>query len=283
MNNVTSRENKSIILVGIDFLALSKEVLAYAAELAVSAGTELHVVHVLPDHDLAAVQGERAIGVVNLGAAAQDKLEALASDLPAMVARMFLHLAAGHADVEIAQLASDISADLIIVGTRARTGLDRLLEGSVAANLLRLSPCPVLVYRPKSVPAWEQIAPPCPDCLEVQRTTSRARLLVRSTFRAAPAGPHLPRNARNLRDGVADLPLSEGKGAPGHQSRRGGRYPFGRGSSFSLASRASSVMIATTIWPCALCFQRTRNFSSPLPLAASSTAISSAWRSRFIY
>ena len=179
MNNVTSRQdnpNKSVILVGIDFLALSKEVLSYAAELAVSAGSELHVVHVLADRDVAAVQGERAIGVVNLAKDAHQKLANLASDLPSMVARMFLHLASGHVDVEIAQLGSDIGADLIIVGTRARTGLDRLLESSVAANLLRLAPCPVLVYRPKSVPAWEQIVPPCPDCLEVQHATGRERL-----------------------------------------------------------------------------------------------------------
>jgi universal stress protein A len=179
MNNVTSRQdnpNKSVILVGIDFQALSKEVLSYAAELAVSAGTELHVVHVLADHDVAAVQGERAIGVVNLAEDAHRKLANLAADLPAMVARMFLHLATGHVDVEIAQLGSDISADLIIVGTRARSGFERFLEGSVAANLLRLAPCPVLVYRPKSVPTWEQIVPPCPDCLEVQRATGRTRL-----------------------------------------------------------------------------------------------------------
>jgi nucleotide-binding universal stress UspA family protein len=179
MNNVTNGENnakRSVVLVGIDFLALSKEVLAYAAELAVSAGSELHVVHVLADDDVAAVQGERAIGVVNLAADARGKLENLAADLPAMVARIFLHLAAGKAEVEIAQLASDIGADLIIVGTRGRTGFDRFLEGSVAASLLSVAPCPVLVYRPKSVPAWEQIVPPCPDCLEVQRTTDRASL-----------------------------------------------------------------------------------------------------------
>ena len=179
MNNVIENENrakKSVILVGIDFLALSKEVLSYAAELAVSAGTELHVAHVLPEQNVAAIQGERALGVVNLAEDAHRKLENLASDLPAMVARIYLHLAAGKAEVEIAQLASDIGADLIIVGTRGRTGIDRLLEGSVAESLLRLAPCPVLVYRPKSVPAWEQIIPPCPDCLEVQRATDRARL-----------------------------------------------------------------------------------------------------------
>jgi universal stress protein A len=179
MDTVTNRDTEakhSIVLVGIDFLALSKEILAYAAEVAVSAGGELHVVHVLPDDDVAAVHGERAIGVVNLASDAHAKLEALASDLPDSVARIFLHLAAGEADVEIAQLASDIGAELIVVGTRGRSGLDRLLEGSVAESLLRLAPCPVLVYRPKSIPTYEQIVPPCPDCLEVQRSTGRDRL-----------------------------------------------------------------------------------------------------------
>jgi hypothetical protein len=64
----------------------------------------------------------------------------------------------------------------VVVGTRGRSGVDRLLESSVAESLLRLAPCPVLVYRPKSLPAYEQILPPCPDCLEVQRSTARERL-----------------------------------------------------------------------------------------------------------
>jgi nucleotide-binding universal stress UspA family protein len=167
---------RTIVLVGIDFLALSKEVLVHAAELAVTAGSELHVVHVLPHDDVMSVQGERAIGVVNLAKDAQIRLEELAAGVPAAVTRIFLHLAAGKPDVEIAQLATDLGADLIVVGTRGRTGIDRLVNGSVAENLLRLAPCPVLVFRPKSVPAWEQIDPPCPDCLEVQRNTNRAQL-----------------------------------------------------------------------------------------------------------
>jgi nucleotide-binding universal stress UspA family protein len=173
-NNETGTQ-RSIVLVGIDFLALSKEVLAHAAELALSAGSELHVVHVLPDMDVTAVQGERAIGVVNLAADARARLEKLATDLPDTVTRIFLHLSAGKPEVEIAQLASDIGADLIVVGTRGRSGLERFVSGSVAENLLHLAPCPVQVYRPKSIPASEQIEPPCPDCVETQRATGRAR------------------------------------------------------------------------------------------------------------
>jgi nucleotide-binding universal stress UspA family protein len=175
-NTTTSSAKKSIVLVGIDFQVLSKEVLAHGAQYAASAGSELHVVHVLPMDDVRAVQGERAIGIVNLAANARARLEQLASELPSSVERIFLHLAAGKAEIEIAQLASDIGAGLIVVGTHGRTGLDRLVSGSVAASLLRLAPCPVFVYRSPAVPAAEQILPPCPDCLEVQRTSNRARL-----------------------------------------------------------------------------------------------------------
>jgi nucleotide-binding universal stress UspA family protein len=174
--NGNSGAKRSVVLVGIDFLALSQEVLAYGAERAVSEGGELHVVHVLPDDHVSAVQAERAIGVVNLAEDARVRLERLATDLPPAVSRIFLHLAAGSAEVEIAQLASDISADVIVVGTQGRTGLDRLLTPSVAENLLRIAPCPVLVFRPKSVAPWEKIVPPCPDCLEVQDATNRQRL-----------------------------------------------------------------------------------------------------------
>jgi nucleotide-binding universal stress UspA family protein len=36
---------------------------------------------------------------------------------------------------------------MIIIGTHGRTGLFRLLMGSVAESILRRAPCPVLVYR----------------------------------------------------------------------------------------------------------------------------------------
>jgi hypothetical protein len=82
----------------------------------------------------------------------------------------------GEADREIVQVASDVSADLIVVGTHGRTGIERLIVGSVAERVLRFAPCPVLAVRPKALPAWPAIEPPCPDCVKVQRETSGAKL-----------------------------------------------------------------------------------------------------------
>jgi hypothetical protein len=104
------------------------------------------------------------------------KLAQLASQLPALIKRIVLHIRLGSADLEIAQLASDVGADLVVVGTREHSGLERLLLGSVGASLIRNAPCPVLVCRPKSVAPSEQIAPPCPDCRAVQQATGRKTL-----------------------------------------------------------------------------------------------------------
>ena len=71
---------------------------------------------------------------------------------------------------EIAQLAADLEADLVVVGTHGRRGLSRLLLGSTAEATVRLAPCPVLVVRPKAVPEMgPRIDPPCPLCVEARR------------------------------------------------------------------------------------------------------------------
>lgn len=53
----------------------------------------------------------------------------------------------GHPAEEIIRYAQDNDIDLIVMGTLGKTGLTRLLLGSVAENVLRHSPVEVLVVR----------------------------------------------------------------------------------------------------------------------------------------
>ena len=53
----------------------------------------------------------------------------------------------GGAFYEIIQAAREESADLIVMGTHGRTGLDHLILGSTAENVVRKLPCPVLTVR----------------------------------------------------------------------------------------------------------------------------------------
>lgn len=48
---------------------------------------------------------------------------------------------------EIVETAAAEHADLIVMGTQGRSGLNRLLLGSVADRVIRLAPCPVLAVR----------------------------------------------------------------------------------------------------------------------------------------
>lgn len=48
---------------------------------------------------------------------------------------------------EIVKAAEKEGADMIVMGTHGRSGLNRLLLGSVAERVIRLAPCPVLTVR----------------------------------------------------------------------------------------------------------------------------------------
>jgi nucleotide-binding universal stress UspA family protein len=58
-------------------------------------------------------------------------------------------LRTGAAAAEIAKTATEEDAGLIVVGTHGRTGLNRLVIGSVAERVVRIAPCPVLTIKPR--------------------------------------------------------------------------------------------------------------------------------------
>lgn len=65
-------------------------------------------------------------------------------DLPAD-AEHFVRV--GHAPDVIDKAATDWSADLIVIGSHARTGISRIILGSVADALIHKATCPVMVVR----------------------------------------------------------------------------------------------------------------------------------------
>jgi nucleotide-binding universal stress UspA family protein len=70
-------------------------------------------------------------------------------------------LVEGDAATEILRLAGDSKCDLIVMGTHGRTGLGRLLMGSVAEQVVRKAPCPVLTVKtPQRQPSPGEEATP---------------------------------------------------------------------------------------------------------------------------
>jgi nucleotide-binding universal stress UspA family protein/quercetin dioxygenase-like cupin family protein len=78
--------------------------------------------------------------------------------------RVERRLAEGDPADEILRLTKTLSCDLVVMGTHGKTGLGRLLTGSVAENVLRKADCPVLVVkapeRRTPEPVWDAPAKP---------------------------------------------------------------------------------------------------------------------------
>jgi nucleotide-binding universal stress UspA family protein len=90
----------------------------------------------------------------------REELEALRPEDPGITVERY-RLVGDEAD-EIVRLAKAKGCDLIVMGTHGRSGLGRLLMGSVAEMVLRKAPCPVLtVKQPAAVSeaATEPAAP----------------------------------------------------------------------------------------------------------------------------
>lgn len=89
------------------------------------------------------------------------------------------HGATGSPAREIAHLAAELGADLVLVGTAGRRGLERALLGSVAEKTVRLCGCPVLVVRAKShaeVARVPEVEPICPECVDRRFQSKGAEL-----------------------------------------------------------------------------------------------------------
>lgn len=116
---------------------------------------------------------------------AQEKLEAyVGSRLSAWqgttdktFSRCVTYLSTDYPSQAVVQLATDLEADLIVVGTHGRRGFRRFLLGSVAEGVVRTAHCPVLVVRPEeqyeNVP---KIEPPCPECVAIRKETGGDQL-----------------------------------------------------------------------------------------------------------
>jgi nucleotide-binding universal stress UspA family protein len=146
------------ILVPHDFSSCANHATAMARDVAKSHGARLVLLHVadLPlglDPDAAVVPRAGAAPLkardLALGSA-REHLEDLAARLGKDGVDATPVVALGNVVDEIIDAAQREHADLIVMGTHGRTGLSRVLLGSVAEKVVRQAPVPVLTLRDTS-------------------------------------------------------------------------------------------------------------------------------------
>lgn len=153
------------LVAAIDFSQPSTRALAEALRLAAERPhVKLHIVYVGGsagnDVQIDLPSGHATVSVADAQEHIQTYVEkarvhAMLEGEPIESERVVIHVRVGTPTEQIVDLAEDVSADLIVVGTHGRTGIKRLLLGSVAEALIERAGCAVLVVRAKDYESSE--------------------------------------------------------------------------------------------------------------------------------
>jgi nucleotide-binding universal stress UspA family protein len=143
------------ILFATDFSPASEAALPYVAGLSRLYGSTVHVAHALAESNFVRPSAidPTLIGSIYEDAysRAQGKIQELALRLKAVLHKTYVR----HGEVTevLKEIIGDEEVDLVIAGTRGRTGVGKMLMGSVAEQILRqVVACPVLTVGPNVVP-----------------------------------------------------------------------------------------------------------------------------------
>jgi nucleotide-binding universal stress UspA family protein len=131
------------ILVATDFSAPSEAALVYGRALADKFDAALHLIHVADNLFLHAVVSDRR----SLENAATRRLQDRLTDEDRLRGAVAVVEQSNEPADEILRYAKAADIDLIVMGTHGRTGLARVVLGSVAETVVRTAPCPVLTVR----------------------------------------------------------------------------------------------------------------------------------------
>jgi nucleotide-binding universal stress UspA family protein len=135
------------ILIATDGSKYSRSAAAKAMEIARFHGSKVYALFVIDMRALTSVNGMPAPDniyriLADEGKHSVGEVKEMAGDLPVET-----FVLAGHPAHTIVQFAQDNDIDLIVTGTLGKSGVEKMLLGSVASHVIRHAPCPVLVVK----------------------------------------------------------------------------------------------------------------------------------------
>jgi nucleotide-binding universal stress UspA family protein len=139
------------ILFPTDFSQGARAAMDYALSLARDFQAKLILLYVIQDISIAEWYIPSSISAADLvedmQKSAWKEMEKWADEAAGKVAEVEKIVLRGVPFVEIIKTAKDKNADMIVIGTHGRTGIDHMLFGSTAEKVVRKSSCPVLTVR----------------------------------------------------------------------------------------------------------------------------------------
>lgn len=148
------------ILVPLDGSPTARLALADAAQLASLSGAKLHLLHIVDAMEHMSGFEQPAVyvheirpGFLDAGHAMLDAAKAELTQQGLAAETTLIESRGERVSELIANHASGIGADLVVMGTHGRRGIDRLLIGSDAEQVARIAPVPVMLVRERKANA----------------------------------------------------------------------------------------------------------------------------------
>ena len=139
------------ILFPTDFSNGARAAMDHAISLAKDYNAKLILLYVIQDISIAEWYIPSSISVTDLvedmQKSAWNEMNKWNTEVSAKVKDVEKMVVRGVPFVEIIKTAKNKNADLVVIGTHGRTGIDHMLFGSTAEKVVRKSPCPVLTVR----------------------------------------------------------------------------------------------------------------------------------------
>jgi nucleotide-binding universal stress UspA family protein len=137
------------IVVGTDGSPSAAAAVRRATELATGSGALVHLVTAYPDvpSHRERITSSAKRDPINLREAAESVLARAAGELEAHNVAVETHAEEGEPADVVIEVAQQQNADLIVVGDRGLTGLQRFLLGSVSSKLSHHAPCSLMIVR----------------------------------------------------------------------------------------------------------------------------------------
>jgi nucleotide-binding universal stress UspA family protein len=139
------------ILFPTDFSEGSSQALLYVVDMAKRYRAKVYILHVIYDISKAVDWYVPRLSIEEMYKdilqRAKEEIEKFSYEELSSLADIERIVTTGVPHEEIINFVNKHNIDLIVIGTHGRKGIERILFGSTAANVVRYAPCPVLTVR----------------------------------------------------------------------------------------------------------------------------------------